>query len=166
MEDMSRLRETLAKDPQNPRALKGAARYYLREGCYKQSQKLYLQAVGLLPRLLPEIILDYEDEIAQDLEKIGPRLSLAGFLVAEDIDGAVLELEELLELDTPSGRQVEAYNVLGRIYIKQEKIDAAIALLERSIEKGIKDVNLSETLAGAYLEKEGSRMRSGFTKKF
>lgn len=153
MEDMSRLRETLAKEPDNPRALKGAARYYLQEGCYKQSQKLYLQAVGLLPRLLPEIVLDYEEEIALDPAKIGPRLSLAGFLLGENADSAVLELEEMLEMDAPANRQVEAYNVLGRIYIKQEKIDAAIALLEKSIEKGIKDVNLSETLAGAYLEK-------------
>lgn len=151
MEDLAEIRKTLLEDPGNPWALRGAAKYYLKEDYYKQSQKMYLQALGFCPHLLPEILLDYEEGISHQPDKIGLRLSLAGFLLAgESIDAALLELEEALEA---APRSVEAYNALGRIYIKQERIDEAIALLEKSIAEGVKDVNLTETLAGAYLEK-------------
>lgn len=151
MKDLAEIRKRLNENPGDAWALKGAARYYLDEGYYKQAQGCYVQAVNANPRLLPEILLDYEGKITAEPEKIGPRLSLAGFLlVADGLDSAILELEEILE-ENP--QKVEAYNALGRIYIKQERIDDAIALLERSIAKGVKDVNLTETLATAYLEK-------------
>jgi tetratricopeptide (TPR) repeat protein len=157
MRDLAEIRKRLNENPKDAWALKGAAKYYLDEGYYKQAQNCYVQAVGSNPRLLPEVLLDYEGKITSEAnncwqpEKIGPRLSLAGFLlVADALDPAILELEEILE-DNP--QSVEAYNALGRIYIKQERIDDAIALLERSIARGVKDVNLTETLATAYLER-------------
>lgn len=151
MGDLAEIRKRLNENQNDAWALKGAAKYYLDEGYYKQAQSCYVQAVNSNPRLLPEVLLDYEGKIASEPEKIGPRLSLTGFLlVADAVDSAVLELEEILE-ENP--QKVEAYNALGRIYIKQERIDDAIALLERSIASGIKDVNLTETLATAYLER-------------
>ena len=157
MEDLVEIRESLRENPCDFRALRGAAKHYLKEAYYKQAQKYYSQAISFYPRLLPEVLLDYEEEIGREPVKVGGRLSLAGFLLNRgEIDPAILELEEMLEVEPTQfhlGSRVEAYNVLGRIYIKQERIDEAIALLEKSIAEGVKDVNLTETLAGAYLEK-------------
>jgi tetratricopeptide (TPR) repeat protein len=158
MADLAEVRKRLNENPGDAGALREAARYYLQEGYFKQAQQRYLQAVNFNPRLLPEIILDYEEKIEKEPARMGVHLSLAGFLLAADsLDSTILELEEILEQHpqnaVPAGWQVEAYNVLGRIYIKQEKIDDAIALLEKSIARGVKDVNLTETLAAAYFER-------------
>jgi tetratricopeptide (TPR) repeat protein len=151
MEDLAEIRESLKKDPNNPRALKAAGNYYLTEGFYKQAKDLYTQAFCLSPHLLPEIILDYEREIETNPEKIGLRFSLAGFHLARgQIDSSMLELEESLEIYP---KNVEAYNILGKIFVKQERIDETITLIEKSLQEGIKDVSLIEILAGAYLEK-------------
>jgi len=151
MPDLAEIRKRLKEDPNDPRALKGAARYYLQEGYYRHAQSAFVQAVNNNRRLLPEILLDYEKEIGSEPDKAGARLSLAGFLLmAGDLDSTILELEELLDENL---QNVEAYNALGRIYIKQERIDEAIALLEKSIARGVKDVRLTETLATAYLER-------------
>lgn len=151
MDDLIKIREDLKKDPDDPYALKAAGKHYLTEGHFKLAKNSYLQAVSVLPRLFPQIMLDYEEELEKEPEKMGTRLSLAGFrLVLGDKDGAILELEEALDKNP---KCVEAYNVLGKIFIKEEKIDETIALLERSIQEGIKDVALIEILACAYLEK-------------
>ncbi len=151
MENLGQVREELKKDPNNPWALKLVGRYYLSEGHYKLARNFYHQAATLLPRILPQIRLDYEKEIERNPDKIGPRLSLAGFeLMQGEIEPVILELEEALEINP---RNVEVYNVLGKIFIKQEKIDEVILLLEKSIREGIKDVSLTEILAGAYLGK-------------
>ena len=149
--DLAEVRKRLNENPGDAGALREAARYYLQEGYFKQAQQRYLQAVNFNPRLLPEVLLDYEKKIEKEPARMGLHLSLAGFLLAADsLDSTILELEEILE-EHP--QNVEAYNVLGRIYIKQEKIDDAIALLEKSIARGVKDVNLTETLAAAYFER-------------
>ncbi len=151
MSEIAEIRKKLNENPGDALALRGAARYYLDEGNYKQAQATYLASYEALPRLLPKILLDFEDRIGADRRKIGPRLSLVGLLIALGrVDEAILELEELLD-DNP--QNVEGYNLLGRIYIKQGRTDDAIALLERSIAAGVRDVNLTETLAAAYLEK-------------
>ena len=151
MQDLAEIRKRLSDNPQDATALKAAAQYYLEEGSYKQAQSCYSQAVTGNPRLLAGILLDYEKLIGQASERIGPRLSLTGFLLElNDQDAATLELEELLEFDIVN---VEAYNLLGRIYHYQNRLDDAITLLERSLAAGVQDVNLTETLAAAYLEK-------------
>lgn len=151
MEDLKEIREALKIDPNDPYALRAVGKYYLKEGYYRLAKNHYNQTVRLCPHLLPEIFLDFELEIKRDPEKIGPRLSLAGFEIAQgEIESAILELEESLGV---SPKNVEAYNVLGKIFVKLGRIDEAIALLERSLEEGIRDVSLTEILAGAYLEK-------------
>jgi tetratricopeptide (TPR) repeat protein len=151
MREIAEIRKKLNENPNDALALRGAAKYYLGEGNYKQSQTTYLASFESLPRLLPEILLDYEEKIGADRQKIGPRLSLVGLLLSiGSVEEAITELEEILE-DNP--QNVEGYNLLGRIYIKQGRTDEAIALLERSIAAGVRDVNLTETLAAAYLEK-------------
>ena len=145
------VREAIKKDPHDPRALRAVGNYYLKEGYYKLAKNHYRQALSAYPRLLSEIVLDYEREIEGSPGKIGPRLSLAGLEISQgEIESAILELEESLEIDP---RNVEAYNVLGKILVKLGRIDEAIALLERSLQSGIRDVALTEILAGAYLEK-------------
>ncbi|MFA4843557.1 MAG: tetratricopeptide repeat protein [Candidatus Margulisiibacteriota bacterium] len=150
MIDLAEVRKKLNEDPTDPWALRGAAQYYLKEGNYRQAQSCYAQAVNGNLRLLSETLLDYEQLIASEPEKIGARLSLVGLLLLlGQTDQATLELEELLD-EFPLN--VEVYNLLGRIYIKGGQIHEAIALLERSIAAGVRDVRLTETLATAYLE--------------
>jgi tetratricopeptide (TPR) repeat protein len=150
-ENLAEVRKRLKENPDDPTALRFAARFYLSEGCYKQSQQLYTRSANISPRLTPHILIDYEAAIEKEPDKIGPRFALAGFLLSrQQVDASLLELEELLDLYP---KQAEAYQALGKIYIKQEKIDDAIALLERSINQGVSDVTLREILAAAYLEK-------------
>jgi len=152
LEDLAELRETLKVDPDNAAALCSVGRNYLKQGYYKLAKNHYIQAVRSSPHLLPQIILDFEREIEKGLYKIGPRLSFAGFLLERgELDHTILELEEALELHP---KCVEAYNVLGKIYIKQELTDSAILLLEKSIKEGVRDIGLIEILARAYLEKD------------
>ncbi|KPJ68818.1 hypothetical protein AMJ44_05355 [candidate division WOR-1 bacterium DG_54_3] len=151
MKDLKEIREALKIDPNDPYALRVVGKYYLREGYYKLAKNHYNQALRFSPHLFPEVILDYEQEIGKDPKRIGPRLSLAGFEIAQgEIELALLELEETIDV---SPKNVEAYNVLGKIFVKQGRNDEAISLLERSLREGIKDVSLTEILAGAYLEK-------------
>lgn len=148
--DLAEVRKKLNADPGDTWALRQAGSYYLGDGAFKRAQECYSQALAAAPRLESEILLDYEAQIAAGPEKIGPRLSLTGFLLAAGaVDTALLELEELLD-ENP--QNVEAYNALGRILIKRGEIETTIGLLERSITAGVKDVRLSETLAWAYLE--------------
>ncbi|MFH1541969.1 MAG: tetratricopeptide repeat protein [bacterium] len=151
MEDLNELKEKLKRDPHDPHGLIGIGRYYLKHGQYRLAQQQFSQALTLSPRLFPQIILDYENVISSDFTKIGPRLSLAGFHIFQgDLDSAILEFEEALDVNP---RDVESYNVLGRIFVKLGRIDDAIALLEKSFQAGVSDLGLSEILAGAYLEK-------------
>ena len=150
-DDLADVRKRLRDNPNDPFALKSAARYYLQEGSYKQSQNLYAQSVTNSPRIKPGILLDFEAQFACEPEKIGAYLSLAGFyILTGEIDAACLELEEIVELFP---KKVEPYQALGRIYIKQEKIDEAIALMENSLRQGVEEVSLREILAAAYLGK-------------
>ena len=143
--------EGLKKQPDNPLFFKKAANHCLQAGRYKQAKNYYNRAANLAPRLVSEIILDYERAITADWQRIGIRLSLAGFCLAQDnFLAGILELEEALDVDP---QNVEVYNVLGKIMVKQEKIDATISLLETSLKEGVRDVALTEILAGAYLEK-------------
>ncbi|MBI5400225.1 tetratricopeptide repeat protein [Candidatus Saganbacteria bacterium] len=131
--------------------VKARARHYLDEGQFLQAKNHYCQAVELQPGLLADVLVDYEKAIARQPQVIGPRLSLAGFVLNQgELEHAIAELEEALEIDP---QNVEIYNVLGRIFIKQGDVDAVIALLERSLGTGLKDVSLVEILANAYLEK-------------
>lgn len=151
LEDLNQIREILKRDPNNPQALKAVGKYYLKEGHFKQAKDSYCQVMRVCPRLLAEILIDYEQVIAGQPKVIGPRLSLAGFKINQgELEPAIMDLEEASEV---SPKNVEVYNVLGRIYLKLEKIDETIAVLERSMQEGIKDVSLTEILAGAYLEK-------------
>lgn len=151
--DLSEVRKRLQENPLDAGALCVAGRYYLQAGCYQQAQKTYLQAQAAKPACLSSILLDYEAAVDLERDKIGPRLSLAGFLLNGDsLDQAIMELEETLETE-PHNHNVEAYNVLGRLFIKAERLDDAIELLERSLQAGVKDVSLTEILAGAYLGK-------------
>jgi len=150
-EDLAEVRKALRENPENFWALRKAAEYYLKEEDYRQAQLLYRQAVSLCPRLLPEVLLDYESVIEKNPEKLSPRFSLAWLMLAlGERETALLELEEILEIFP---QKVEIYNVLGKIYVKQGKIDEAIALLERARKEGVKDLALAEVLAAAYLEK-------------
>jgi tetratricopeptide (TPR) repeat protein len=150
-DDIEAIKGILRKNPNDPHWLRAAARGYLREGQYKLAKDYYTQAVGLCPSLLPRVLLEYEEEIIGNPEKIGFRLSLAAFKLWQgETDSSLLELEESLEINS---KNAEIYNVLGRIYVKQERIDDVIPLLERSVAEGIRDVALAEILAGAYLEK-------------
>ncbi|MFA5840389.1 MAG: tetratricopeptide repeat protein [Candidatus Margulisiibacteriota bacterium] len=151
MVDLKDIKDALRKNPDNPWALKGVARHYLSDSNYKQAADYYTQAVRLSFHLLPDVIVDYESAILKTPEKTGLRLSLAGFYLSQgDVDSALLELEEILDVNP---KCTEAYNIIGKIFIRQEKTDEAIALLEKSVKEGIIDVALTEILAGAYLEK-------------
>jgi len=160
LEDYSEIRNALKQNPDDPLALRAVGQQNLKKGHYKQAKNHYTQAVRLCPRLVSEVLLDYEGIIAQQPNKVGPRFSLAGFAIVQgDLDSALLELEETLEIDP---KNVEAYNVLGKIYVKQGRVDDVIVLLERSMTEGISDVSLTEILASAYLEKGRLREAAKF----
>jgi tetratricopeptide (TPR) repeat protein len=151
IEDLVDLKALLRKEPDDAHALRAAGNFFLKDEKYKIAKDYYSQAVGLYPRLLPEIIIDYERKIFKNPNIIGTRLSLSVFKLAQgETDASILELEESLDIDP---KNVSIYNVLGKIYAKQERIDDVISLLEKSVEEGIKDVALTEILASAYLEK-------------
>lgn len=152
MEELIEIRDRLRVNPKDAGALRQLGRYYLKNGFYKQAREQYSFATFFSPSLIPAIILDYEEKIKEpEGNSIGARLSLAGFHLEQgETDSALLELEEVLEIDP---KNTEAYNALGKILIKLERIDEAIKLLERSLEIGLEEVALRETLAGAYLEK-------------
>ncbi|MBN2058735.1 MAG: tetratricopeptide repeat protein [Candidatus Saganbacteria bacterium] len=149
--ELREIRQALKQNPDDPLALRAIGLHYLTEGRYKQARDHFDQAVKLCPRLMPEILLDYERLIDHDPKEIGTRLCLAGFDIYQgDLEAAILEIEEALEVNP---KNIEAYNVLGKILVKQGRIDEVIALLERSLAFGVRDVSLSEILANAYLEK-------------
>lgn len=150
-EDWAGIRETLRRDPNNALALRAVGRYYLGDERYKQAKESYVQAMSASPHLLPDILIDYENEIGRHYEQSGLRLSLAGFLLTVGETGpSLLELEESLEINP---RDREIYNILGKLYIKLGRTDDTITLLERSLKEGVKDASLTEILAAAYLNK-------------
>ena len=122
------------------------------KGEYKEANEQYRLTLLYFPRLLPEVILDYERLFEYKPSNIAARLSLADlYLSLNDVDSAIIELEEVLEIAPESST---VYNILGSIYLKRDDIDRAIELLEAAAEAGIKETSLTEMLAGAYLEKE------------
>ena len=153
--ELSEVKELLRKNPNDAYTLRAAGRYYLGDGHFKLAKDYFVQTAKFSLRLIPGLILEYEQKIAKNPQQLGSRLSLAAFnLSIGEIDPALLELEEILQSNP---KNVEVYNALGKIYIKQERIDDVIVLLERSLAEGIRDVSLAEILAGAYLEKNRIR---------
>lgn len=150
--DLGYIQGILAKNPRDVHALREFGRYHLSHGDYKSAKEKYRLVVLFSPRLLSEVILDYERLLEKEPNNIKARLSLADFYISlKDQKSAITELEEILEIKPECS---EVYNVLGYIYLQREKIDEAIRLLEKAKIVGIKDISLTEMLALAYLEKE------------
>lgn len=151
VEQLEELKKVLQKEPKNSLLLKKLGDFYLKNGFYKQAKEQYELAVLFSPYVISEIMLEHEKHIEKEPFNTQLRLSLVSFcLSTNDKEHSTLELEELLEIDPLN---IQAYNILGRIYIKQEKIDIALDLLETAQKLGAKDVLLSEMLASVYLEK-------------
>lgn len=149
MEELSRL---LQNQPKNSSLLKQLGNYYLSNGFYKQARDEYHLASIFSPRIISEIMMEYENYIAKKPEDIQARLALISFCIANfDIETATLDLEELLEIDP---NNLQAYNILGKIYINNERVDDALALLENAMENNVADISISEMLAYVYLEKQ------------
>ena len=149
--ELEELKRSLKTDPKDGKILRKLANHYLSGGYFKQAKEEYLLAAAFSPRLVSEIMLDHEHFILGHQDSIQARLLLASFcLNANDLTSATLELEEILDLDPNCNI---AYNLLGRIYIRSERIDEALKLLESALSHGVKDLKISEMLASVYLEK-------------
>ena len=132
------------------RTLRLSARDKLSMGDYLKSRDDYKLAVMLEPAMLSDVLLDYERKLEGDGGNIALRLSLADlFLKFGDLDAALVELEEILDL-APDLESV--YNILGRILMSRGAVNETIQLLERALKRGLRSTALSEILAGAYLE--------------
>ena len=150
-ESLEDIKKELQKDQQNPKTLQSLGSYYLNKSLYKQARDEHALASSLSPHVIADIMIAYEKFIAKSPKDIQARLALASFCISnKDFDSAALELEELLEIDK---QNIQGYNILGKLYIAQNKIDESILLLEKAYKEGIKDVLISETLAAVYLEK-------------
>ncbi len=149
--ELEDLKKNLNANPKDSATLKNLGWLYLRDGYYKQARESYSLAALFNPRLVSEILIDYERVLDKNSKDLQARLSVISLLLSWSfIDNAVLELEELLDLFPDN---LTAFNILGRIYIKQEKLDDTLVLLSRAISLGIKDTQISEMLASVYLEK-------------
>ncbi|HTY13375.1 MAG TPA: tetratricopeptide repeat protein [Candidatus Omnitrophota bacterium] len=149
--ELEDLKKELSANPKDSFTLKQLGWLYLRDGYYKQARDNYSLAALFNPRLTSEILIDYERALDKDRNNLQARLSVISLLLSWSfIDEAVLELEELLDVFPDN---LTAFNILGRIYIKQERLDDTLALLSRAISLGIKDTQISEMLASVYLEK-------------
>ncbi len=141
----------LVQGRNNAESLRASGENLLNKRLYKEANEQYRLAFVYSPRLFPEVILDYERLFEQEPLNTAARLSLAElYLSINDIDSAIIELEEVLDIDPQAGG---VYSILGGIYLKRDEIDQAIYLLETAAFSGIKETSLTEMLAGAYLEK-------------
>ncbi len=131
--------------------MKETAKGSLASGEYVRARDEYRIALLENPRIMPEIILDYERALESSEGDVGLRLSLADFyLKVGDAESLLMELEEILDIN-PKIPQI--YNILGQILMKRGAIGETITLLERALKENIKDTSLTEMLAGAYLER-------------
>lgn len=150
--ELDDLTKQLQKDPKNSSLLIELGSYYLTNGYYKQAKDEYHLASLFSPRLISQVMINYEKMLDKNFLDIQARLSLVSFCLANnDLDSATLELEELLEVDS---QNLQAYNLLGKIFILKDKIDEAMSLLENALKNGVKDITISEMLASVYLEKK------------
>ncbi len=148
---MEEAKKLLKKNPSDPHANFSIANVFLKDKDYKRALKHFHLTLMNYPRLASDIMVSFEEHILQNIEDIEARLALVDFLVLSgDVDSAILELEDLVELSPESS---VIYNKFGRLYLKIGKIDGAISLLEKAVESGTIDENLFESLANAYLEK-------------
>ncbi|MFA4967058.1 MAG: tetratricopeptide repeat protein [Candidatus Margulisiibacteriota bacterium] len=149
--ELEELKRSLNNNPKDSGILMQLGKLYLNDGCYKQAREEYALASYFNPRLISNILMDYENVLNKDSNNLQARLSVISLLLSWDfINQAALELEELLDLFPEN---IAAFNILGKIYIKQERLDDALSLLLKAINCGIKDTQISEMLASVYLEK-------------
>ena len=145
-------RKNIKKNPKDPASNRIMGAALLKDGNYKESLKYFQLSALFSPRIVPDILVDFEEYITDNISNIQARMALVDFFILQgDIDSAILELEELVEI---SPETADIYNKFGRLYLKIGKVDGAISLLEKALETGKLDENLLESLAGAYIEKE------------
>jgi len=135
----------------NPEGLFETASNFLKKGDYRSAREKFRLALIYNPRFASEVALKYEDILSDDPHSVNARLSLADLhLYLGEVDGAIGELEEILDL-VPD--RADIYNMLGKLYLKLGDIDSVIKTMELAFRSGVKDTNLTEMLAGAYIEK-------------
>jgi tetratricopeptide (TPR) repeat protein len=147
----NKVRYTLKEREHNAKKFKFSGTACLRQGKFREAVDQYRLATIFNPHLKTDILLDYERLIYLDSKNLAARFSLANYyLSVSEKEFAIEELEDLLEINPYI---IEVYNLLGKMYLELGRIEDCIQLLERAFLLGIKDLNLTETLAGAYLEK-------------
>jgi tetratricopeptide (TPR) repeat protein len=135
----------------NPMDLFKGGIVQIEKGNFKDAQSKFRLALLYNPRLASKISLCYEYVLEADPENINARLALTDLhLSLGELEGAMGELEELIDI-APS--RPDVYTILGKLYIKQQDFDKAIEVIELALTSGVKDIGLSEMLAGAYVEK-------------
>ncbi|MFA5104099.1 MAG: tetratricopeptide repeat protein [Candidatus Margulisiibacteriota bacterium] len=145
-------KRSLKKNPKDAGLNRLMGGLLLKEGNYKESLRYFQLSTIFSPRIIPNILVDFEEYITDNIDNVQARLVLVDFYILQgDIDSAILELEELVEI---SPETAAIYNKFGRLYLKIGKVDGAISLLEKALETGKIDEILLESLAGAYIEKE------------
>jgi tetratricopeptide (TPR) repeat protein len=134
----------------DPATLVGQGQERLLRGDYKGARGNFRLAILYDPRVSSTIALAYEGVLSSDNMNLHARLSLADiFLHQGDIDDAISELEEIIDI---APDRSEVYTMLGKLFLKNNEHDKAIEVMENAARSGIKDIGLSEMLAGAYVE--------------
>ncbi len=131
--------------------LKSGGEESLKSNKYEEALESFCRAIEENPRLIPDVLLVFEKAIEEREVNLKLRLTLVNFeLLSGEIEEAIIDLEEILDID-PKATQV--YNILGKIYLKQQNVEDAIKVLERALREDIKDISLTTLLAGAYLDR-------------
>jgi len=145
-------KKQLRRNPKDPLLNLNVGACYLDSGNFKEALRFFQISATVSPRIIPDVVISFEKYLCRDIKNVQARLALVDFYLSQnDIDSAILELEDLVEIAPETAR---VYNMLGRIYLKLGRIDGAISLLEKAMEAGKFDESLMDSLAGAYIEKE------------
>ena len=158
------LQEALSKDPQNPEIKRSLSRALLISGDIKEAQQYLVEAIAQ-KNTDPQYYIDLgniyfmQNEIMKAEEQFGkaidifhqkPDLSQLGLPQGVSEDSLSVEMKELINQKKPAV-PVSAYGRLADIYLRQNKLAEAVALLKEGVELSPNYPDFYYMLSQAYI---------------